>query len=673
MFRTEHKRWHSSALLMAMLATLLSVRPTAAQSTALCFPNVPGITNCIEGRFREYWEQNGGLAVFGYPITAATNEVNRDTGQTYLTQWFERNRFELHPENSAPYDVLLGRLGDDRLRQQGRDWQTFPKAAPSAPHYFAQTGHAIAHQPFWRYWSTHGLEFDGRRGVSFAESLALFGYPVSEAAMETNTSGHTVLTQWFERARFEWHPANAEEFRVLLGLLGNEVRVDRTQGSAPEPLVALNGAIYFGADDGRHGRELWRSDGTAQGTHLVKDLVPGATSGHPLPIATINGALVFTAATAGQGRELWRSDGTASGTFLLRDIWPGPQDSVPRQFRPAGNTLFFIADDSQSGQELWKTDGTVEGTVRVKDIRPGPQGSTPAQPERNSSFPWSLTDVNGTLYFVADDGANGSQIWRSDGTEAGTQRVTNPAAGYAVPAGLIDVDGTLFFTWVRTTGSPQLWKTDGTAGGTRLVKDWGDTIAQGRRPELLVNAGGTLYFVLDTAGRGAELWKSDGTVEGTVLVKEINPGPNGSLIVGLTAMRGMVFFKAWEGQRPGLWRSDGTAEGTIAIKQANVEPLIGSDFALTFPMLDDRLIFSVAPSGAANPAREIWRTDGSPCGTTKLAGLPAGTGTSGPGAHVARGNQLFFAYDDGTHGSELWRSDLTQEGTTLVRDINTQQ
>src|SRR3712207_7494517 len=94
----------------------------AAQTEPRCFRDVPGITRCIAGRFRQYWEQHGGLAVFGYPITAATNEVNRDTGQTYLTQWFERTRFELHPENQPPYDVLLGRLGDDRLRQHGRAW-----------------------------------------------------------------------------------------------------------------------------------------------------------------------------------------------------------------------------------------------------------------------------------------------------------------------------------------------------------------------------------------------------------------------------------------------------------------------------------------------------------------------------------------------------------------------
>ena len=77
------------------------------------------------------------------------------------------------------------------------------RADPSSAHYFAETGHAIAHGPFWQYWSTHGLESDGQGALSAAESLALFGLPLSEPALETNASGDRVLTQWFERARFE--------------------------------------------------------------------------------------------------------------------------------------------------------------------------------------------------------------------------------------------------------------------------------------------------------------------------------------------------------------------------------------------------------------------------------------------------------------------------------------
>jgi hypothetical protein len=169
----------------------------------------------LEGRFLDYWRGNGGLAVFGYPIGAAEGSP--------LAQVLERARFEYHPENKAPYDVLLGRLGVEALEAQGRDWQTFAKADPSAPHRFAETGHAIAPQ-FWSYWSAHGLEFDGNtRTKSAAESLALFGLPVSEAQMEQGADGRMYLTQWFERARFELHPENKAPYDVLLGRLGSAV------------------------------------------------------------------------------------------------------------------------------------------------------------------------------------------------------------------------------------------------------------------------------------------------------------------------------------------------------------------------------------------------------------------------------------------------------------------
>jgi Mg-chelatase subunit ChlD len=174
----------------------------------------------LDGEFLSFWRTNGGLLVFGYPIDSARQANGR------VAQWLERNRFELHPENATPYRVLLGRLGVEELERQGRAWQSLPKADATAAHYFAETGHAIAPQ-FWSYWSSHGLEFDSRGGTSTAEALALFGYPISEPRMETNADGDTVLTQWFERARFEFHPNNPVAYRVLLGLLGGEAHQAR--------------------------------------------------------------------------------------------------------------------------------------------------------------------------------------------------------------------------------------------------------------------------------------------------------------------------------------------------------------------------------------------------------------------------------------------------------------
>jgi minor extracellular serine protease Vpr len=184
---------------------------SGGQSPAVSFA---GTGQTLQGRFLSYWRSNGGLAVFGYPIDAQ--------GGAPLSQAFERARFEYRPENAAPYDVLLGRLGADALAAQGRDWRAFPTVAraPAGCSYFAETGHSLC-GAFKTYWERHGLEFDGRRGSSYAESLALFGMPLGEPRQETNEDGATVMVQWFERARFEYHPENAAPYDVLLGRLGS--------------------------------------------------------------------------------------------------------------------------------------------------------------------------------------------------------------------------------------------------------------------------------------------------------------------------------------------------------------------------------------------------------------------------------------------------------------------
>jgi hypothetical protein len=170
--------------ILALPLTIALLPAGSAQAAPHCFPEAaPAITDCVDGRIAAYWTQQGGLPVFGYPIGPQHQEPT-SAGELSV-QLFERARLELHPQNAPPYDVLLGRLGADSLGVQGRDWTTFGKADPGAAHYFAETGHAIAPQ-FWGYWSSHGLEFDGSAGASFNESLALFGLPLSEAAMETN-------------------------------------------------------------------------------------------------------------------------------------------------------------------------------------------------------------------------------------------------------------------------------------------------------------------------------------------------------------------------------------------------------------------------------------------------------------------------------------------------------
>ncbi len=202
----------------AWLALLLAPLATARAAAPRFFPET-GQT--VRDPLLAFWDANGGLPVFGLPVSDQRSEQTFEARVNL--QHFERNRLELHPENAAPYNVLLGRLGDDLLRRQGRDWRSAPSAANplgGSCQRFAATEREVC-GPFLQYWQSHGLS-DSRLD-SYGRSLALFGLPLTGVKAETNSSGDTVLTQWFERARFEWHPANPEPYKVLLGRLGAEV------------------------------------------------------------------------------------------------------------------------------------------------------------------------------------------------------------------------------------------------------------------------------------------------------------------------------------------------------------------------------------------------------------------------------------------------------------------
>jgi hypothetical protein len=184
----------------------------------------PATGHSLAYGFKTYWEQNGGLPVFGYPLTIEYEERNPDLGEFRTVQYTERQRFEYHPKHaSTPYETLLGRLGvQDAARRGLLDTDPFrPLPADNRSDanctFFVQTGHRLCHG-FRHYWQSHGLDF-GDRGVSFRESLALFGYPISEEFTDPDT-GLTI--QYFERARFEFHPDNPEPHRILLGRLGAE-------------------------------------------------------------------------------------------------------------------------------------------------------------------------------------------------------------------------------------------------------------------------------------------------------------------------------------------------------------------------------------------------------------------------------------------------------------------
>ncbi|MBA3470506.1 MAG: M23 family metallopeptidase [Herpetosiphonaceae bacterium] len=197
--------------------------PTTTSLAALRI--FPQTGHSLSGPLGEFWAANGGLAVFGVPTTSARPFVSAASAQ--IT---ERARLEYHPENPAPYTVQLGLIGKLVLENLGRDWRSEGAGEPmdGSCRSFPATGRSVC-GPFLRYWQGHGLNF-GQPGISDDESLALFGLPLTAPQFERNSSGDRVLTQWFERARFELHPNNPPEHQVLLGRLGAELA-----GEAPAP------------------------------------------------------------------------------------------------------------------------------------------------------------------------------------------------------------------------------------------------------------------------------------------------------------------------------------------------------------------------------------------------------------------------------------------------------
>jgi ELWxxDGT repeat protein len=377
--------------------------------------------------------------------------------------------------------------------------------------------------------------------------------------------------------------------------------------------------------------------------------------------ASLNGLLFFVADDGTSGLELWKSDGTETGTVRVKDIRPGPDGSNPTDLTVAGSTLFFVADDGVSGQELWTSDGTEDGTLRVKDIR-----TVPDVGGEIGSLPQDLTPMNGLLFFVANDGESGKELWKSDGTEAGTERVKDirPGAPFGVPFGesvLGVANGTLFF--MATDGfNDQLWTSDGTETGTALVRNVGvpggfGSGLCGHFEKTFTAVGSTLFFVSRDDATGCELWKSDGTAAGTVRVKDIEAGAGGSSPRDLTNVNGTLFFTANSDE---LWTSDGTEEGTVQINLPGFTQVRRGSLAAV-----GSTVFFIG-SG------ELWKSDGTEAGTARVKDINPGSGDSSfwvfP-SKTAHDGKLFFAANDGASGFELWKSDGTEDGTVRVKDV----
>ena len=200
------------AICLAISLMQAGVGAGAFQGDSRHFPET-GYT--VKDAFLQYWEEHGGLAQQGFPISAEMQERSETDGKTYTVQYFERAVFELHPENKPPHDVLLSLLGVfEYNRKYGADGAPDQHASTDSSLLFKETGKALGGK-FRRYWETHG-------------GLPQQGFPISDEFQERNElDGKTYTVQYFERAVFELHPENTgTEYEVLLSHLG-KFRYDR--------------------------------------------------------------------------------------------------------------------------------------------------------------------------------------------------------------------------------------------------------------------------------------------------------------------------------------------------------------------------------------------------------------------------------------------------------------
>ena len=492
---------------------------------------------------------------------------------------------------------------------------------------------------------------------------------------------------------------------------------------APISQFPVTGNIaFFSADDGIHGIELWRTDGTSAGTYIVKDVNPGQMSTLMVNMVAINGKIYFAASRDGFNFYPWVSDGTESGTFAIDSTETG-RSSLPQRFAglndavfiafngtifdqgifaklnddhhgftfinaikdagyggvreltEAGGLLFFTASNPNFNRALWRTDGTEEGTYKLTDLI-YPNG-VPIIPTATSL----LTAYNNKLYFSFAD-ATGFKLGVSDGTITGTGLAPGNN-GIKIPfANLYEysfsvVNNVLFLSGYNQAGKNGLYKYDAAnPNGLVLVTDKFSISPNDAIPNSTLEAGNnTLYFLVSNFQTGSQLWRSDGTDAGTTHIRSFDlPMTSFELPQPISRLHfylGNLYFVANDDLHgTEIWKSDGTTMGTAIIKDINPGPENSVSHALT--EINGKVAF-VANEFESRKGIELWSTNGTAAGTKLLKDInTTRTLSSSPlqSGSATLNDKIIFSADDGVHGFEPYISDGTEKGTRLLNDIS---
>jgi ELWxxDGT repeat protein len=360
---------------------------------------------------------------------------------------------------------------------------------------------------------------------------------------------------------------------------------------------------------------------------------------------------------------------------LVRDINRLPADANPRNFFNLGSETYFSATSPRIGQELWKTDGTEAGTKLVRDINPGPGGSSPEQ----------FTHVNSEIFFAATDGSAAHEIWKTNGTRVGTKlvKVISVADSGREPYLWLGLGRRLIFAVgpPHLSGSrpASLWVSDGTARGTHPLDNiTAATCSPGLEgffgdtllPFCVARDHGALLF--ENAGDG-RLWRTDGTARGTYEVSTVPMAGAENGASNLAVLNGGVYFLGRQSSRYGLYRTDGLPGNSTLIKSvSNAKHW----FPAVLAMNGHILFFDLDNQNYfkphnPKPSTVLWKSDGTTKGTVEVRHISGDIDADGTLVPASPRHPLllFFGISTRKYGDELWVSDGTSAGTHLVRDI----
>jgi ELWxxDGT repeat protein len=467
------------------------------------------------------------------------------------------------------------------------------------------------------------------------------------------------------------------------GTAAGTVRVFGVGGPEVGEIAAFGSFALLAGAEGANGMEPWRSDGSLGGTGLVANLRPDAATSGPRSLAGGGGRLFFAADDGAVGSEPWLWE-QGPGAALADDVYVGSPASVPDEFVAVGGTLFFTAADPLSGRELRAMDLATR-TTRVLDLRPGGDAAV--------FRPSHLTRLGDALLLAADDGAGaGRELWRVDASGAAALVKDLRAGDDSSPRDLVAVGANVWFAADDGRVGATPFRSDGTTAGTlaadALNCDGG--LPRVTDPVWFAELDGTAVFSAANELYGRELFRFNPASGCTNLVADLAQGADANLVargsdpVAFTLHEGLGFFGARDTDGAGatsgyaLWRTDGFPAGTAKVAPVGTKGGGSISSLVSVPAVGQpprALMFFVGNDEAHG--HELWTSDGTGAGTGMVERevLPGPLGSADGSALLplpVRGGHVLYAANDGVTGRELWISDGTRLGTRLLHDLRPQ-